>query len=98
MNDRRAQGTNVKKLIIRRMAHLAIPDGSGFADGIQFLQSPSRIASTAREATKWVFDAIDAVKSAPNCEWTTDEEIAGEILRQIEERVANFDRQSRQTR
>lgn len=66
------------------MARDAIPDGSvGFAAGVSFLSNPELIKATAKEATEWVFVAIDAVRSAPNCEWTTDEEIAGEILKKI---------------
>ena len=86
MSTKRPQGPNVKKLIIRRMSQLAVPIGGGFGDALEFLTDKHRIITVAREATAWAFEAIDAVKAAPDCPWTTDEEIAGEIVRRIEKR------------
>jgi hypothetical protein len=83
------QGPSVKKLICRKMAQLMIPDGGGFADGLRELSDPSNIANRAREATSWVQQAINLVKSAPDNPYGGDDElIAGEILRQIEQRQA----------
>ena len=79
-------GPNVKKLISQRMAVIAIPSGGGLADGIKFLSSKESIVSGAKEAVKWVADAISAIRGAgePN-PWkaATDEEIAAEVLRKI---------------
>jgi len=82
-------GPNVKKLITHKMSRDAIPDGGGFADGLSFLSNPERMAKAARAATEWVEHAIAIVKTAPDNPYGDDDEaIAGEILRQIDERKA----------
>lgn len=82
-------GPNVKRLIAARMAVLAIPPNGDFMDGVRFLTDPGAVARAAREAQAFASDAIAAMRSAadPN-PWrdATDEEIAGEILRAVEER------------
>lgn len=81
------QGPNVKKLIASRMAVIAIPRNGGFQDGIAFLTNPAAITQAARDATEWVNDAVSAVKQSPNNPFGDDDEaIAGEVLRQIEEK------------
>ena len=81
--------SNVKLLMIAKMARDAIPAGGGFSAGMAFLTDPARIRDGATAAKKWVDEAIAAVRSAsdPN-PWreATDEDIAGEILRQMDER------------
>ena len=85
---KRHQGPNVKKLITCRMAQLAIPDGGGLADGLAFLSSKSRILSTAREATAWVFEALDVVRATSGNPYGDDDEaIAAEILRRVERKM-----------
>ena len=80
------QGPNVKKLITTRIAQLAVPPGGGLADAIGFLAS-KRIGKTAKDATDWVNEAIAVVKTAPDNPFGNDDEaIAGEILRQLEEK------------
>ena len=79
-DPKRPTGPNVKKLICQRMAQLAVPSGGGLSDAIGFLTDKDKLLGGARDATAWVFAAIDAVRAAPGCTWTTDEEIAGEIL------------------
>lgn len=82
-------GPNVSRLIAARMAVLAIPPNGGFVDGVRFLQDREALSRGAREAEAWARDAIAAMRAAadPN-PWrdATDEEIAGEILRAVEER------------
>jgi hypothetical protein len=82
-------GPNVKKLIIHKMSLDAIPPGGGVADGLKFFTDKERISKTLRESNEWVKQAIFAVRNArePN-PWktTSDEDIAGEILRKIEEK------------
>lgn len=89
------QGPNVKKLIIRKMSTDAIPDGGGLEDGMRFLSDPQGISRAAKAATEWVSIAIRAVREAtdPN-PWrdASDEDIAGEILRKIEERKPPWQR------
>lgn len=83
------QGPNVKKLIAHKISLDAIPAGGGFGDGLQFLLDKERLIATAKAATAWVSDAIALVKTTPNNPWGDDDEaIAGEILRQIDERKA----------
>ena len=81
--------TNVEKLIIRKMSRDAIPPGGSAADGIKFLLS-GKMAQAARDATKWVEASIAAVRGAaePN-PWKdkSDEEIAAELVRQIDQRL-----------
>jgi hypothetical protein len=81
---KRPQGPNVKRLIARQMAKLVVPAGGGFGDVLEFLTDKKRILQTAREATDLVFAYIDQLKAAPDCPWTTDEEIAGAILSAID--------------
>lgn len=79
-------GPNVKKLISHKMALDAVPKGGGLVDAIKFVSDAQRITASARSATEWVMTAIQAVKDAPGSTYTDDEAIAGEILRQIEEK------------
>ena len=84
---KRTIGPNAKKLIFHKMSLDAIPSGGGIMDGIAFLKSPERIRDGMAAATKWVFDSIDAIRSARGGDAMGDDEaIAGEILRQIDER------------
>jgi hypothetical protein len=83
------QGTNVKKLIVHKMAVLMIPPGTAnpLGVGVAALVRPGNLAAVAREATAWVEQILTAVKAAPDNPYGTDDEaIAGEILRQIEAR------------
>ena len=79
------QGPNVKRLIAHKMSLLAIPPGGGLKDGIEFLSSKEKIVQAAKGATAWVEDSIAVIKTAPDNPFKTDEEIAGEILRRIDE-------------
>jgi hypothetical protein len=82
------QGPNVKKLIVHKLSLDAVPAGGGLTSAIEFLSDPKRITDGARAATSWVETAIAAVKAAPgNTFGDNDEAIAGEILRQIDERI-----------
>ena len=74
-------GPNEKKMVIRRMAQIMIPPDGGFADGIKALQGD--IVGVSRGASAWVKEVIQVVRSAPDCPWKTDEEIAGAILERI---------------
>lgn len=85
----RPLGPNLKKLIIRKMSKDAIPDGGGFAEGVKFLTTKGAISAGWAGAKEWADTAICLVRNAaePN-PWkdSTEEEIAGELVRQIEER------------
>jgi len=98
MNDKvkRPQGPQVKKLICSRLAQMAIPPGGGVADGVLFLSNKKKLQNAAREATEWVFEAIDAVRNAPGGEaYGDDEAIAKTINDQIDNRRRHFDRTQR---
>jgi len=82
-------GPNVKKLIIHKMSLDAILKGGGVADGIKFLSDPALVKKTFRTASEWVKDAIAVVRQAGepnNLKESTDEDIALELLKKIEER------------
>jgi len=82
-------GPNVKRLLIQKMSHAAIPDGAGLAAGLEFLSSKESIMKGYKAAEQWVKDAFDIVRSAadPNpYRESSDEEIAGVLLKRIEER------------
>ncbi len=89
MGEAVIQGPNVKRLIAQKMATDAIPKGGGLKAGIEFLLKPDAVIAAVKEAKEWVALAIQAVRDAadPN-PWSSasDEMIAGEILRQIEEK------------
>jgi len=84
-------GPNVKRLIIYKMSIDAIPPGGGVKAGITFLSNPTAISKSARESCEWVKTAISMARKAaePNpYKNVSDEEIAGDILKRIEERKA----------
>lgn len=80
------QGSNVKKLIVWKMAQLAIPTGgkSGLELGVDFLLNPAAINAAAKQATTWVEEFINIQKSFPGNPFPDDEAIAGAMLAQIE--------------
>lgn len=83
---------NVKRLILHKMSHDAIPSEGGIGDALRFLTTPGAMNSGWRKAAEWVAAAIRAVREAgePN-PWKVadDEAIAGELLRKIDERKAS---------
>lgn len=82
-------GPNVRRLLAHKMSLDAIPAGGGFADGIEFFLNREKRQRIMADAENWVTGAILAVRGAaePNPWREADNEaIAGEILRQIEER------------
>lgn len=81
------QGPNVKKLICHKMALLMVPIGAGFLDGLKALTAPGNVGKQAKVATAWVEEALAVMKTAHNNPYGNDDEaIAGEILRQIDEK------------
>ena len=82
-------GPNVKRLLFTKMAKDAIPDGGGLAAGVHFLSKKENISAGFKTAREWTEQVIRLVREAeePN-PWkdASDEEIAGELLRRIEER------------
>ena len=75
----------VNKLVIMRASRKAVPDGGGFEDAAQSITSKSLFTHHLPEARKWVEEAIFLVRSSPGGEkFESDEEVAGEIIRQLE--------------
>jgi hypothetical protein len=83
-------GPNVKKLIIRWASKTAVPKGGGVKDAILFMANPAEINRVMNESARAVEILIDLVRTAaaPN-PWAdaTDEDIAQEILAQIDTRT-----------
>ena len=81
--------SNITKLITHKISVDVIPSGGGFAYAFDFLTNKEKIKKTTENARKWVTDKILEVRNAqePNpFKNMTDEEIAGEILKEIEKR------------
>jgi len=86
---RRPLGPNMKKLIFAKMGKDAVPDGGGVGDAIKFLTTPGAMSAGFKSACEFSDLAILAVRMAaePNpFKNATEEEIAGEILRKIEDK------------
>jgi hypothetical protein len=82
-------GPNVTELIIRFIAREAVPPGGGLADGIEFFKNPERRKQILAKAESNAIAAIQLIKTAPdNSFGDDDEEIAGMLLKKIEERTA----------
>lgn len=85
----KVSGPNINKLIAHKMSLEAIPPGGGVLSGVEFLLDKDRLIATAKSAKKWVEDAIALIRTGaePN-PWKDagDEEIAGELLKQIKKR------------
>ena len=83
-------GPNVRRLIARKMALLAVPVGSGkesFARGLNVITNRDKFSATAHQAAAWVQAAIATMKTAPDNPYGDDDEaIAGAILEGIDER------------
>lgn len=80
---------NVRELVIIMTSRVAIPDGGGLADGISFFTNRDKRLSIMTSAEELTKQSINLVRHAaePN-PWrtATDEEIAGEMLRKLDER------------
>lgn len=81
--------SNVQRLVFHKISIDAIPAGGGFADGIAFFTDPDKRRRITADAQEWVTQAIKIIRDAkePN-PWSesSDEAIAGELLRRIDER------------
>jgi hypothetical protein len=82
-------GPNMRRLAAHKMALDAVPRGGGLPDALRFLQDKDAMVDSAKASTKWVKDAIAAVKQTHDNPFGNDDEaIAGELLRRIGERNA----------
>lgn len=84
-------GPNVRALVARKMSVDTVPNGcaDGFGEALKLFSDPAVLKARAVAATKWVAEAMEAVRATkgPNpFRDATDEEVAGEILRATIER------------
>jgi len=93
-------GPNLLNLITRKVSADAIPAGcgNGLAAGVKFLSDKEAIRAGFRKAEQWARDAVQAVRQAaePN-PWknASDDEIAAEVLRQLEQTTSPRARRTR---
>jgi hypothetical protein len=83
---KRQLGPNVKRLMIERASIEAVPVGGGMASAIDFLLDKKKTVEGFRRSLEWCDSAIQTLRSAgePNpFKNSSDEEIAGEILRVV---------------
>jgi len=80
-------GPNVEKLIIKFIAREAVPPGGGLASGLEFFSNPERRKQILESAEAKAVQALQLIKSAPDNPFgDDDEQIAGELLKMIEEK------------
>ena len=81
--------SNVARLFAEKVATDMVAPGGGIGGVLTRIATPGLLVQKSREAKAFVDLALTAVRNAaePN-PWrdSTDEEIAGELLRRIEER------------
>jgi hypothetical protein len=83
--ERGVIGPNQKKLIMKRIAAVMIPEGGGVMDGILALTNPDKLSRITKESTEWISQMLEAVKAAPDNPYGNDNEvIAAAILKQME--------------
>lgn len=89
IDPKRHIGPNLKKLMIHFMAVDAIPAGGGLQAAVDLIMSPNGLRDSAMRSLAQALAAIDAMRAAPDNPYGNDEEvIAGEFVKQIEERKA----------
>lgn len=76
--------SNFQKLIICKMSR-DMTSNRSFSDVLKDMQTSGVLAQRWREAREWVEEAIGLVKKCGDPQWQNDEEIAGEILKKIQE-------------
>jgi hypothetical protein len=86
MTSEQKKPDNFKQLVIHLATLKAIPDGSTFSTGIDFLKDPDRVRATFAEAQNDALAYIEAIKSTGDPRFQDNEVIAGELLRRIKER------------
>jgi hypothetical protein len=80
-------GPNVTKLIVKFIAREAIPPGGGVADGIEFIRNSERREQVLKIAEFKAIQSLQLIKKSPDNPFgNDDEQIAGELLKMIEEK------------
>ncbi len=80
------QTPNIQKLITHKMALIMCPADAGIGAALNSLAKAGNIGAVCREATAWVESVIALVKTAPDNPYQSDDEIAGAILKVLQER------------
>jgi hypothetical protein len=89
VDPKRKIGPNLKKLMVHFMAVDAIPAGGGLQAAVDLIMSPNGLRDSAMRSLAQALAAVDAMRAAPDNPYGDDEEIiAGEFVKQIEERKA----------
>lgn len=82
-----------KRLVLERMAQLTVEradKGHGATAGVAKRILDNKIGSDFRDAFEWANAAVRAVRQSPGGEeYKTDEAVAVELMRQIDERKAS---------
>lgn len=82
-------GPNVTQLIVRFISREAVPPGGGLAAGISFFQDSELRKQVIERAEANAMAAIQLIKTAPDNPYgDDDEEIAGMLLKKIEEKTS----------
>lgn len=87
-----ALGPNANKLAIERCAQLMVDRAVltygtfGRTAAVAVRIAEGGLSADMAESVEWTRVAIAAIRSAPDCPWNDDEEIAGEILRRLKSR------------
>ena len=82
---------NVNRLLARRLSQLIVARGKKLEGVVKTLRDKEVFLNSVKEAKEWVRSVIEEIRNArePNpYKNSSDEEIAGEILRRICEREA----------
>jgi hypothetical protein len=80
-------GPNITKLITKFVAREAVPPGGGLASGLEFFSNPEGRKQVLESAEAKAIQAIQLIKSAPDNPFgDDDEQIASELLSQIQKR------------
>lgn len=89
VDPKRHIGPNLKKLMIHFMAVDAVPVGGSLQSAVDLIMSPNGLRDSAIRSLTKALAAIGAMRAAPDNPYGNDEEvIAGEFVKQIEERKA----------
>lgn len=81
--------SNYTRLLGAVIARMAVPPGGGLMDAVEFIRNNEKRKEILAESKKWLDEAIQAVKNAPDNTFVSDEEISDEILRRLEEKKKN---------
>ena len=80
LDKNKPMGKNVKRLLAYKVSRDAIPNGGGFAAGLDFLMDKERMIQVSRDALAWIELALAAVKAAPDNPYGDDDELIASVI------------------